>query len=349
MLLMLVLLLFLVLAFILIYYVFAPRGWFWTFVNEGTCKAVMKMGSFDKLLIQWRGRTFDRDWNVVEKEEEARLFGGLRWVGIPPFWKIYKYKFSWTGVDVNGQLTPHQKEELDYVLLMEDVYWLKIAGAEDVNLLPIDIELLVTMQVVNPYRALFKVQNWSEMVMNRLKPLFREYVATISFKDLLLKKEEEKQEIFKHLLKLGMLQEFENDYGVRIKEGGIEIKRVDPTPIEGVPSIREITLRKYIAEQDRERVLVEADAERQRLGVVAQGEKDRVKIVYNALQEFGDLGKLIRALEAIEKSPLAASLTVQAVPGLQEVLKGVFDKTPEEEMKKTLQEVIDLLKKQQQE
>lgn len=337
-----------VLALLNVYFVFVPRGWFFTIVPEGCCKAVMKMGKFQRLIIQWKGFKFDQEWNVVPGEEHHPL-GGLRWIGIPPFYGVYNYYFSWTGVDVDGSLVPHKKELLDYVLLMEDVYWCKISAAEDANLLPLDVELLVTMRVVNPYRAMFKVQNWSEMVMNRLKPLFREYVASVSFKDLLLKKEEKKQEIFRHLRESGILEEFEKDYGIKIKEGGIEIKNVDPTQVEGMPSLREVTLRKYIAEQDRERIKVEALAEKDRLATVAEGEELRVKTVYSALQEFGDLGKLLRTLEALEKSPLAASLTVQAVPGLPELLKGVFGVTSsEDEMKESLRQVIDLLKKQQQ-
>lgn len=331
-----------------VYFVLAPRNLFFTIVPEGRCKAVMKLGQFQKFLIQWRGHTFDSEWNVVEEEEEHHLFGGLRWVGIPPFWRIHEYEFSWTGVDVDGNLVPHKKEELDYVLLMEDVYWCKVSAAEDLNLLPLDIELLITMRVVNPYKAMFKVQNWNEMVMNRITPLLREYVAGVPYKELIQKKTEKKEEFYRKLNETAG-RDFEENYGVCIINNGIEIKNIDPTPVEGIPSLREVTLRKYVAEQDRERVLVEADAERQRLGIIAKGEKDRVKTVYESVKEFGDLGKLIRTLEAVEKSPLASSLAVQAIPGLPEMLKGVFGVTSsEDEMKESLRQVIDLLKKQQQ-
>lgn len=317
-----VLLVIIVLLVLNIYFVLAPRGWFFTIVPEGRAKAVVKMGSFEKFLIQWKGFKFDSEWNVVPGEERHHPFGGLRWVGIPPFWEVYRYKFSWTGVDVNGELIPHKKEELDYVLLMEDVYWAKISAAEDKDSLPLDIELLVTMKVVNPYKALFQVQNWSEMVMNRLKPLFREYVAGSSYQDL-LKKKTEAEEKFYQMIGTIAEEEFEN-YGVQIVENGIEIKNIDPTPVEGIPSIREVTLRKYVAEKDRERILVEADAERQKILTLADAEQERIKTVYGAVQDMGETGKLIRSLEMLEKSTGEGTRWVILPGGITEMISQVL-------------------------
>ena len=74
---------------------------------------------------------------------------------------------------------------------------------------------------------------------------------------------------------------------------------MDPTPVEGSP-IREVTLRKYVAEKDRERILVEADAERQKILTLADAEQERIKTVYGAVQDMGETGKLIRSLEMLE-------------------------------------------------
>lgn len=312
-----------ILCFLNIYFVFAPRGWFFTIVPEGQCKAVMKMGKLEKFLIQWEGHTFDKQWNVIPGEEH-HLFGGLRWVGIPPFWEIYRYKFSWTGVDVNGEIVPHKKEELDYVLLMEDVYWAKIEMAEDKNLLPLDIELLITMRVINPYKALFRVQDWSEMIMNRIKPLFREYVGNITFDDLIKKKQQRGGEVYQKLVGTGLLEEFKNLYGVSIEDGGIEIKDVNPTTIPGVPNPREATLRKYIAEKDREKALVEADAEQQRISILADAERRRIKTVYGAVQDMGETGKLIRSLEMLEKSTGEGTRWVILPGGITEMISQVL-------------------------
>jgi len=48
---------------------------------------------------------------------------------------------------------------------------------------------------------------------------------------------------------------------------------------------------------------------------------------YETIEQFGDLGKLLRTLEAVERSPLAASLQVQAVPGLQNLFSSIYGKS----------------------
>ena len=58
----------------------------------------------------------------------------------------------------------------------------------------------------------------------------------------------------------------------------------------------------------------------------AEAEQEWIAKVYKTIEKFGGLGELIRVCEAAEKSPLAASLAVQAVPGLQNVLQGIFDR-----------------------
>ena len=85
----------------------------------------------------------------------------------------------------------------------------------------------------------------------------------------------------------------------------------------------------------------------------ARGQSARIKTEYGAIEQFGDLGRLVRTLEAIEKSPLAASMVVQAIPGLPEVLRGVFGKPSEavtqqeiKELREKLEEVLASQKKE---
>jgi len=106
-------------------------------------------------------------------------------------------------------------------------------------------------------------------------------------------------------------QEFEKEYGFKVE--AIEISKIDPAP-----EWREATLRETLAKRNREAVLVEADAESR-----------RIEKVYGQIAQQGSTGKLIRTLEAVEKSPLAASLAVQAIPGVQEVMRGVFEQRGE--------------------
>jgi regulator of protease activity HflC (stomatin/prohibitin superfamily) len=205
--------------------------------------------------------------------------------------------------------------------------------------------LILTARVINPYKALFRIENWLEAVVNRIKPFVRDYTTTASYAELIKDAARIGTEIYKRLEEENLLPEFRGDYGVDVKK--IEVKSINP-PKE----YREVTLLKYVAERELEKVVVGANAEKQRIEIVAEGEKARIETVYKAVEKFGDLGQLIRTLEALEQSPLAASVTVQAIPGVQEMLRGVFGKpletvTPEEfkDLKEKVEKIDKLSKK----
>lgn len=308
------------LVFLAIYYWLAPSNRWFTFVKEGTAKIVVRGDKFEKALIQWERHTLDKRWNVVRGKEPWHPFGGLRYYGFWPVKDIYLYDFEWTGVKESGEVDHHPKERLDYILLKEDIYYFKIEKAEDKELLPMELEIVMTVRVINPYKALFVVQNWLEAIINRSRPAVRDAVTKRRYDELIKDKEAVGREIYKILKKRKLLEEFQNRYGVEVRR--IEVKEINPGK-----EYREATLKKYLAEREKERIITEADAKRQELERVAEGERIRIEKVYSQIRKFGDLGRLIRSLEAMEKSPLAANMTVQAVPGLSEVLKGIFGKS----------------------
>lgn len=242
---------------------FMPEGIFITQVEEGTGKVVMRLGQALRGLIQYKGRTLeDPDWDVVldEEKKEKHPFGGLRWVGIWPFYYIYKYSQRWTSVRENGEAFSHE-EELDSTLLKEKIYHLKLEGAEDKDGIPIDVDILLTGRVVKLYKALFGPHNYLEQVINRTRPLFREYVRHYSFMDLSVQKQRAGGELWERLEKEKMvntfdqdgklqeLGEFERDYGFRVKDGGIEMKNITP-PKE----YQEAQTQKYLAQMEAEKI-----------------------------------------------------------------------------------------------
>lgn len=330
-----------VVTFSLIYFVLAPRNLFFTFVKEGTAKIIVRGDKFERALIQWEGRTFqysasgEEKWAVVSGVE-SHLFGGLRYYGLWPIFDVYIYDFQWTGVTEKGDVVHHPRETLDFILLREDIYWGEVEDAEDKKLLPLGLELILTVAVINPYKALFNIQNWLETVINRIKPLVRDLITQDEFENLIQRKEALGNDLYGKAAAL--LEEFRNRYGVDVRK--IQVKEVNPPD-----GYREATLKQYLAEQEKKKVEVDAAAEAFRLETIAEGEAARIKRVYGRIQKFGDLGKLVRALEATEKSPLAASLTVQAVPGIQEVLRGVFGKSPEETTQKEIKELKEMVEK----
>ncbi len=287
----------LIVGFCLIYFWWAPNNLFFTFVPEGRAKVIIQGDAFKKILIQWEGYELDDNRNVVEGGSLRRsLFGGLKFYGLWPVDDIYIYDFQWTGIKEDGNIDPHPKETLDYVLLKDDVYGLKEEKAEDKNLLPLNVTVALTVRVVNPYKALFNVQNWLETLYNRIRPYIRDFITTGTYEEFIVSQGRMGPRIYSKLEEEGIINEFWDRYGIEIRK--IEVKDIDPGE-----DFRRATLAKYLAEREKEKVVVEAEAEKQRL------EK-----VYGKIGEFGDLGKFIRTLEALEKSPGKGSKWVVPFP-----------------------------------
>jgi len=86
-------------------------------------------------------------------------------------------------------IKPAHQEKIDYIIVQDDIFYTFIGGAESKDLLPMDIQLLLTIRIVNPYKALFRVQNWLEAVQNQTKPALRGFAASKTYIDLIKKKE----------------------------------------------------------------------------------------------------------------------------------------------------------------
>ncbi len=311
-----------------------PTNRFFTFVSERTAKAIVKGGQFSRFLIQWEGHTLDSDGNVVEGREPWHPFGGLRFYGIWPIWDVFIYFLRWNDAHVSEErgggtreLKFHAKW-LDYVPLGPHVYATKINKAETTSgtegalgtgeRIPLDVEWVITMQVLNPYKAMFVAPpGWVEKALERLDAVLRGYITTHTL-DQLLGVEGSEAEIWSELGDHHFIQQtLKQEWGVLIPENGIQI--VDVTLPEDVQK----------AAQDQRVQQLRAQGTLQRVKIEADAEALRINTVYGAVAGH-PLGQLIRTLEALERSPLAASLTVQMVPGLQEAFRGVFGRPPGE-------------------
>lgn len=325
----------LILVFLLVWFYLAPRNYFFTFVKEGTAKIIVKGDQFAGALMQWEGRSFDiskagkEKWTIIEKKSPNHLFGGLRYYGFWPIYDIYIYQFGWSGIGEDGEIARHSKEWLDYVLLKDDIYWAMVKGAEDNNLLPLDVELVITAHISNPYLALFNIQNWLETLKNQLEPAVRDVVSEKEYLVWITEESDMGKLILEECKKRsrGLITAFKNLYGITIVK--IQVRSINPPE-----DYRQATLASYLAEMQKRATIIHAEAE-----------EIRLQKVYGTIQTLGDVGRLVRTLEAAERSPLAASLTVQAVPGLSEAFKGVFGKDASFATKEDLSELKAMIEK----
>ena len=264
---------------LLVYFYLAPNNYFFTFVNEATSKIIVKAGKFEKAFIQWKRHTLDENWNIVSEDtwvkdgkvvaegtvgakkykEPWHPFGGLRYYGLWPIKDVYTYYFAWTGVTQEGEIDIHPKEKLDYILLRDDVYWFAALEQEtkEPELLPVDVEILLTIRVVNPYKALFAIENWLETVINRVKPITRDCIGKYFYDELISRKGRIGDEIQGLAEEAKVLDDFLNRYGVEIRK--IELKDVNPTA-KPTTALREATLKKFLAEQEKKAIIVMAEA-----------------------------------------------------------------------------------------
>ncbi len=65
-------------------YFLAKHNIFFTLVQEGRAKVILRFKKFRKAVMAYKGYALDEEWNVAPTKKEApKLFGGLKWIGIP--------------------------------------------------------------------------------------------------------------------------------------------------------------------------------------------------------------------------------------------------------------------------
>lgn len=266
----------------------APKDFIFTFVAEGTIKVVTRGGTPYKFLLRWQGWHFAtqeeidnpqstqalRCWDIVLTKEEKpaafwrRLFGGLEFVGIPPWQEIFVYHFKWSHLHEDGTIHTHD-EWLDYAYAMWDIYAIEMKSVEDKNGMPLSITLIIPMRIVNPYEALFEVGRWLPMVTGLLQSPLRRFIGQFSYQELLTmmtQKEGDLRSLFwKEVDKA--FEEQENVrtvrnttarlriYGVEIDKTRSGLNRVDPPD-----SYREMTTKQYEASQEGEAAKIKGAA-----------------------------------------------------------------------------------------
>jgi regulator of protease activity HflC (stomatin/prohibitin superfamily) len=83
------------------------------------------------------------------------------------------------------------------------------------------------------------------------------------------------------------------------------------------------SLQKFLNKVEARGVVEKAKGERKKTIIEALAEKQRIKMVVQAWKENGDLGTLIRTLEAMERSTAAFQYAIHDIPGLGELLERI--------------------------
>jgi len=232
-----------------------------TKVEEGTAKAVMSFGGFRKIIFQWKDHWMDQEGNIWREGEEVErdperpgkgvrveirghIFGGLWWYGFWPIHKIHRYPLRWTDlrrVEEAGEKIEKSQfhdEILGHVMLKPAVYWTKIFKVETCppERIPVDIDILITMRIINPYDFLFIAPPTPlEDVLARIDSLMRARVSMLTVDELIALRG--KSEVLwdgeKEVTGLKdekLIKETLPKWGLEIAEKGVDIKSIGLPP-----------------------------------------------------------------------------------------------------------------------
>ena len=215
-------------------------------VNEGTAIALTSFGEFSKIIFRWKQHRMDEEWNIwkgsksEEKPEEGsedkkeikywsqKIFGGLI-VYFWPFQKVHRYRHRWTDIrlrEAEMEVEFHE-EDLDNVLLKPAVYAFKLPAVETQppERVPVNVLVLVTLRVQNPYLFLFVAPPTPvEDILARISAETRALVTSCGLDELLKLKGESLWEILK---KAKVIEETLGKWGVKLAEKGIEIREIN--------------------------------------------------------------------------------------------------------------------------
>lgn len=336
-------------AFVAVAYVLALSNTCFTFGIEGAAKIVTKNGVFDHVLMWWEGHTLNdprkisydrtkRAWEVLKLDNQSarpspyawwqlhwrflELFG-IYWYGLYPFKDIYVYRFKWTEQTLgenNQQIPKHRDEYSDRIYVMNFAYWVKLVAAENADNEPLDLDYLLTVQVSNPYWALFRIDDWLGRVSADANNAAKMYVGGRTFDDV---KREAKvasgdmSEFAQELCELNTnsptqpgTSGVQDAYGVTITAAslvevtfaGVAREELTRATTAKIVAEREaqatIATARGQADATRERAKGDADAARE----LAKGQSDAIETVYRKVGEFGDAGLIQRELDTLRET-----------------------------------------------
>jgi len=220
-----------------------------TVVEEGTAQGVKKMGQFSKILFRWDNHWMDKKWNILRNTERSfyrrrrqgiKIFGGLYFYGLWPFWRIHRYLHRWSDVKVTegGKMELHfHEEEKKDVMLRPAVYAFLLSGVETAppERVPVDVLVLVTMRIFNPYLFLFVAPPTPiGDILARIRAEMRAVVTSQTLDELLkikgssLWQREAKDTI---LLKgAKVIEETMEKWGLKLADRGIELADISLSP-----------------------------------------------------------------------------------------------------------------------
>lgn len=303
----------------------ANLGIFWIVVKEGEAVAVMRNKAFHKMLLRYTGHRFhghlkgkredvdNLEIYNIEVSPNAEAFSvssvwsrissvifpikGISWIGIPPFYKVHRYEFKW----VDDHFKP-RTEPVSWILVQKYVYGITLDKIELEGGIPYTIQLLVTMQVTNPAKALFRTKRYFDASIDRISGWARDEFSILSVDDFIAPTDgkitvspgahagKKLSDALERILGSAK-KELAPQFGVSVDT--IQVEKIDPSDDE----LRKITLKK---EEARQKALAAIDE--------AKGEAEAIRIVNEAAEKMSDKTIMLKGFDALKHA--GANVTI---------------------------------------
>ncbi len=210
----------------------------------------------------------------------------------------------------NGQFAVSFEKKIDYIFLKDQNQFFLLKDAETAtSLISASIYTVITLRILNPYKALFRVDKWLDVTLIAIESSLRSWVSRTSYEDVIKKKEVlEHQQDSEFLQSLTTRGESLTSY--LLSRYGVQVKRIQFIEVELPKDFTDAATKQAAA--DREAVTIQTLAEA-RAGQIAK--------TYDAIIERGEPGLAIRAFESLDKAGESPSnWIITAGPGLADSL-----------------------------
>jgi hypothetical protein len=232
------------------YYIFlkmVDANLFWTRVETGWCKIILKWGDYKRTIGP-----------------------GLHFIGIPGIYTLYRRKMTFlksvTDKEGRPQAEPHEDRDISSFKTTDYAYAFPFKDEEDSRGLHLSGMLAVIAILEDYWKAFFVASDWYSIMNSEIMPCFRDVLVEISYDDELVGRdtsEERDRKTFSERLwtamnhrkggELSVVEKLRNLYGIWVKS--TELRSVDPP--EGW---RDTTLAPYKAEREKQAAKHQAEA-----------------------------------------------------------------------------------------
>ncbi|MCX6787466.1 MAG: hypothetical protein NTY93_03030 [Candidatus Kaiserbacteria bacterium] len=326
--------------FLLVYYA-AQNKIFFTAPKEGTAEFVVVGNAVKRMIMVWKGHSANEQFAVELNKSQINKWYlhfrnpinwmkplGIYWIGLWPFYQIYRYDFVWTEErkDDEGAIIPFTRRAI------------KKGGEGQTPYIRNDIKtksgialkfiLLVTIRIENPYKALFSGEDWLERTGGAINNMTMRYAGSLEyegitaslpatltiFRESVEVKETNTLEGFLKMLGDGQADDAIGtdlllNYGIRIVAA--KIHSLGFANAEAAKQLSDATTQRYVAEQKGLGEQAEATGKAMATRTLADAEEYRINKIYLPIAgEDKDARMNIRKLEAMEKSGAAGGNTI---------------------------------------